>query len=244
MVVKGMVKNIRGMLKSVIKGMIISFLIVLALHTYVQVMKTSNSNLQNSVLAATGLQSNPNALLFWFLLTAIISYFWSQITSRGWRTSFGKFKTLPNWIMSAIRTTGTSAFPLVMSGVAIALIIRLCLLTPLTSIQFLILMFGILFTQQESLSILAMRLGYSDLNRLVKKTDPVIPAPGFPVMGVVGALAGFLFVIFYADTLLVVAIVVAILVAGTLLIHYRKNKRFPKDSVFIATLTSRFGRSP
>jgi hypothetical protein len=228
MVITGMIKNARGMVKSVIKGMIISFVIVLILHTLLQVMNRSNSDLQNSVLAVTGLQSSPNALLFWFLLTAIITFFWSQITGRGLRPTVGKITSLPTWISSAARTTGMSAVPLVMSGVAIALIIRLCLLTTLTSIQFLIMMFGILYSQQESLTILALRLGYSDILRAVKKTGPSIPATGFPVMGVVGACAGFLFVVFYADTLLEIVIVIAIMVVVAFLIQYRKKKTLSK----------------
>jgi hypothetical protein len=218
-----MLKNIRRMIRNLIKGMIIAFAFVLLLNTVLQVTSLSQSDVAKSVIAAAGLSSRPDALLFWFLFTAILAFFWAQLSGRGVRSTLGKLASMPRWIGNSVKTTGMTAFPLVMAGVAAALIARLFLLTSVTGIQFLVLMFGILFSQAESLTVLALRLGYSDLNRLVRKSGPVIPAPGFPVMGVFGAFCGFLGVLFVADSVPVIAIVVVLMIAGSLVIWYRRR---------------------
>lgn len=244
MVVTGMITNIRGMVRDIIKGMIISFAAVLVLQTLMLAMNMNTSALINSVLATSGLQSSSNALLFWFLFTAIIAFFYSQALNHGIRTTLKKFTTLPGWIGTSVKTTGITAFPLVMAGIAIALIARLYLLTALTGIQFLVLMIGILYSQQESLAILAMRLVYSDLHRAVKKTGPALPAPGFAVMGVVGAFAGFLIVLFIANSPEIIAFAVILVIAGSAAIWYRRKKALPAGRTLITTLIIGTGRLP
>ena len=91
---------------------------------------------------------------------AILAFFWSQLMFLGVRSTFGKCATIPHWIGNSLKTTGATAIPLVMAGIAAALIVRLYWLTPLTSIQFLVLMAGILYSQQESIAVLALCLGY------------------------------------------------------------------------------------
>lgn len=239
-----MISNIRGMVRDVIKGMIISFGAVLVLQTLMLAMNLNSNKLINPVLAVAGLQSSSNALLFWFLLSAIITFFYSQALNRGIRTVLGKFTTLPGWIGKSAKTTGITAFPLVMAGIAIALIARLYLLTALTGIQFLVLMIGILYSQQESLSILAMQLVYSDLNRVVKKTGPALPAPGYAVMGVTGAFAGFLIVLFIADSLAIIAIAAILAIAGFAAIWYRKKKGLLPGRNLVTVLIICTGRLP
>jgi hypothetical protein len=224
MVLTGMLKNIRGTIRATIRGMIIAFALVLLLNTFLQVTSLRQSDIAKAVIAAAGLSSSPDALLFWFLFTAILAFFWAQITSRGLRKTLGRLATLPRWIGTSVKTTGSTAFPLVMTGVAAALLLRLFLLSGVTGIQFLILMFGILFSQQESLAILALSLGYSDLNRLARKCGPDIPPPGFPVMGVAGAFFGFLGILVIPVSLPVAAGAVVLVVAGSLVVWYRRRK--------------------
>jgi hypothetical protein len=238
MVVTGITTNIRGMAKGVIKAMIISFAAVLVLQTLLLATNLDTGDLVNSVLAVAGLQSSPNALLFWFLFTAIIAFFYSQATSRGLRSTVSRFTTLPDWIGTAARTTGSIGFPLLMAGVAIALIVRFYLLTALTGIQFLILLFGILYSQQESIAVLAMRLLYSDLNRVVKKTGPALPSPAVPVIGIAGAFIGFVIVLFISDIPLLIAAAVILMIAGTAAIWYQRKKAHPAGLTALVVLVS------
>lgn len=220
-------QNIRSMAKSLIKTMIIAFALVLLLHTFLQVTRLTQEELVQMIIAASGLGSHPNAMLFWFLFTAILAFFWSQVTGRGIRGMLSHGKTVPRWIYASAMTTGSAAFPLIMAGIAAALVVRLLLLTVMTDIQFLILMFSIIFSQQESLFILAMSLGWSDLRRMVKKTGPVIPAPGFPVMAVLGAFCGFILALFTADSLPLIAVIAILIVAVSAGIWYRKRIAAP-----------------
>jgi hypothetical protein len=232
MVIAGIIKNIRGMLKRVIIGMVISFVVVLVLHTLLMFINPAGSSqgtndLLNALLGMTRQQSSPTVLLFWFLLTAIIAFFYSQIRSNGLRKTGHKVATLPGWILAAARTTGISAVPLAMGGVAIALLVRMFFLNTLTSIQFLVIMLGLLLSQQESMGVLALRLGYSDLYRFVRKTGPHIPQPGFPVMGIAGAGAGFVIVLFVADIFLIFVGVTIIAIAGIFYFLSQKHRTMP-----------------
>jgi hypothetical protein len=114
-----------------------------------------------------------------------------------------------------------------MGGAAVALLVRMFFLNTLTSIQFLVIMVGILFSQQESLGILAVRLGYSDLVRTIRKTGPQIPAPAFPAMGFVGATVGFLLVLFFADIFLVFVAVTIIAIVGLFYFMFQKRRSVP-----------------
>lgn len=239
-----MVHNIRGMVKVLIVGMIFAFAIVLLINTFLQATSLSQNEIVKFIIAAAGFSSSPDALFFWFLFTAILAFFWSQLVSRGVRSTLGKLATLPRWILTSVKTTGSTAFPLVMAGIAVALLVRLFLLTTVTGIQFLILMFGILYSQQESLAVLAMSLGYSDLNRLIRKSEPVIPAPGFPVMGVVGAFCGFLIALFIADSLFIIAGVVILMVIGTVAVWYRRRRAAPAITASPAGTSLPGGRGP
>ena len=76
----GMIKNSRKMIKGLITGIILSFVIVLVIHTLLLLAATGapgtgNTDLATSVLALAGLQSSPQALLFWFLLAGIVALF-------------------------------------------------------------------------------------------------------------------------------------------------------------------------
>jgi uncharacterized membrane protein len=115
-----------------------------------------------------------------------------------------------------------------MAGVAIAAAIRLLFLTPVASIPFFIIMLGILFSQHESIAVLAMRLGFSDLHNIVRKSGPAVPSEAFPVAGILGASAGFLLVIFFADTLLALEIAVGLLVIGSVLALVLRRRANPR----------------
>lgn len=217
-------KNSGRMIKGMIMAVAVSFAIVLLLHAILLMMNPGGSDLAATVLAPAGLQSSANALLFWFLLTAILAFAWGQVQARGLVKAIGKLGTLPAWIGGAARTTGISAVPLVMGGMAVALVLRLYLLSVLTGLQFLILLTGILYSQQESIAVLALSLGYSDLHRMVRG-GPAIPAPGLPVMGVLGACAGFVLVLFVEDSLLLAGAAVVLMIAGAMVVLLRKRPR-------------------
>jgi len=84
-------------------------------------------------------------------------------------------------------------------------------------------MFGIIFSQQHSLSILAMSLGWSDLRRVFTRTGPSVPAPGFAVVCVTGAFIGFLAGLFVADSLLLIALVAVLFIAGLGIAWFRRR---------------------
>lgn len=222
-VVTTTIRNIRGTVKMVIKGMIIAFAIVFLINILLQVTDLGQSDIAQSVLTGSGLNSSPDTQLFWFLFMAILAFFWSQLMFRGVRSTFGKLATIPRWIGNSLKTTGITAFPLFMAGIAAALIVRLYWLTPLTSIQFLVLMGGILYSQQESIAVLALSLGYSDITRILTRSGPDIPPLAFPVMGVAGAAFGFLLVLFFADTVPIIVAAIILLIVSSFIIRYRKR---------------------
>jgi len=218
--VSGLVKNLPKMAKEMILAAVISLVLVTLLHAALILLYpdgAGGTDFPGAILAVAGLQSSPAALLFWFLFAAIFAFFWSQIRGRGIRPTGQKLASMPGWIAWSLKNAGSGAFPLVMAGVALAAAIRLLLLAPVAAIPLVVLMLGILFSQHESMAVLALRLGYSDLYRAVRKGGPALPSEAFPVAGILGAAAGFLLVVFYADALLALEIAVVLLVIGSIL---------------------------
>lgn len=238
------IKNIRATSKGIIKAMIISFAAVLVLQTLLLALHMDTSAIINSVLAVAGFQSSPDALFFWFLATAIIAFAYSQVRGMGTKKAIAKAGSLLSWIGSAARSAGSFAFPLLMTGCALALLVRLYLLSAVTGVQFLILLFGVLYSQQESLAILAIRLLYSDVNRVAKKTGPSLPRPAFPVMGVAGACAGLILVLFFSDIVILVAVTAALAIIGFAIILIRKKRAAPPKSGLPASPAGSGGKMP
>ena len=239
----GLIKNLPKMVNDMIIGAVISFILVTLLHTILVLLYpdgAGGTDFPGAVLATAGLQSSAMALLFWFLFAAIFAFFFAQVRSRGIRPTGQKLASTPGWIAWSLKNAGISAFPLAMAGVAIAAAIRLLVLTPVATIPFFVLMLGILFSQHESIAVLAMRLGFSDLHTIVRKSGPAVPSEAFPVSGILGAAAGFLLVIFFADTLLALEIAVGLLVIGSVLALVLRKRANPH--VVNALLV--FGRFP
>jgi hypothetical protein len=211
------------MVRKLVTGMVIAFILVLFLNAFLQVTRLSQDDIPKTIIAASGLGSSPHALLFWTLFSAILAFFWSQLTGLGIRGLLGRCRSLPGWIGSSAADAGIAAVPLVMAGAGAALLVRFFLLTPATDILLLIVMTGILFSQQHSLTILAMSLGWSDLRRVIRGTEPSVPAPGFAVVCVAGASLGFLAGLFVTDFLIIIAPVAVLFVAGLAVTWYRKR---------------------
>lgn len=244
--ITGFIKNLPKMAKDMIIAAVVSFIAVTLLHAILMVMFPDGipgTDIPGSILAVAGLQSSPTALLFWFLFAAIFAFFYAQVKSQGTKKTWNKVTSMPGWIAASVKTAGIGAFPLAMAGVSIAVVIRMFFLTTMTSIQFFILMVGILYSQRESIAVLAMRLGYSDLNRVVKKTGPRLLPESYPVTGFMGAAAGFLLVIFFADTLLAIEIAVVLLIIGSVLalILRKRANPLPVNALLVFGC---FGRSP
>lgn len=216
-------RNFPAMVRGLVKGMVIAFALVLFLNAFLQVTSLSGDDIPKMIIAASGLGSSPHALLFWTLFSAILAFFWSQLTGLGIRGLLGRCRTLPGWFGSSAATAGVAALPLVMAGAGAALLVRFFLLTTATDILLFIVMTGILFSQQHSLSILAMSLGWSDLRRVIKRTGPSIPAPGFAVVCVTGAFLGFLAGLFVPDTLLLISAVAVLFLVGLAVTWYRRR---------------------
>ena len=227
----GLIKNLPKMVKGMIIAAVISFILVTLLHTILVLLYpdgAGGTDFPGAVLATAGLRSSPIALLFWVLFAAIFAFFFAQVRSRGIRPTGQKLASTPGWVAWSLKNAGIGAFPLAMAGVAIAAAIRLLFLTPVASIQFFIMMLGILFSQHESIAVLAMRLGYSDLHTIVRKSGPAVPSEAFPVAGILGAAAGFLLVIFFADTLMALEIAVGLLVIGMILALVFRKRADPR----------------
>jgi len=239
----GLIKNLPKMVKGMIIAAVVSFILVTLLHAVLLLLfpdGAGGADFPGAVLATAGLRSSPMALLFWFLFAAIFAFFFAQVRSRGIRPTGQKLASTPGWITWSLKNAGIGSFPLAMAGVAIAAAIRLLVLTPVASIPFFVMMLGILFSQHESIAVLAMRLGYSDLHRVVRKSGSAVPSEAFPVAGILGAAAGFLLVIFFTDTLLALEIAVGLLVIGSVLalvLRKRANPRVVNALLF-------FGRFP
>jgi hypothetical protein len=228
--ITGLIKNLPNMVKDMIIGAVISFILVTLLHSILVLLYpdgAGGTDFPGAVLATAGLQSSAMALLFWVLLSAIFAFFFAQVRSRGIRPTGQKLASTPRWIAWSLKNAGISAFPLAMAGVAIAAAIRLLILTPVSSIPFFVLMLGILFSQHESIAVLAMRLGFSDLHIIIRKSGPAIPSEALPVSGIIGAAAGFLLVIFFTDTLLALEIAVGLLVIGSVLALVLRKRANP-----------------
>jgi hypothetical protein len=238
-----MIKNIPTMIRGIILAAVVSFILVTLLHAVLLLLfpdGAGGTDFPGAVLATAGLQSSAMALLFWVLFAAIFAFFFAQVRSRGIRPTGQKLASTPGWIAWSLKNAGISAFPLAMAGVAIAAAIRLLVLTPVASIPFFVLMLGILFSQHESIAILALRLGYSDLHNIVRKSGPAIPSEAFPVSGILGAAAGFLLVIFFADTLLALEIAIGLLVLGSVLALVLRKRGNPRAGNALLV----FGRVP
>jgi hypothetical protein len=242
-VVTGLAKNLPKMARDMIIAAAISFVLVTLLHAVLILIwpdGAGGTEFPGPLLATAGLASSATALLFWFLFAAIFAFIFAQVRSRGLRATGQKLASAPGWIAWSVKNAGISTFPLAMAGVAVAAAIRLALLTSATSIQFFILMAGILFSQHESIAVLALRLGYSDLYRVVRKGGPALPPEAFPVSGVLGAALGFLLVIFFTDTLLALEIAVGLLVIGSILALVMRKRADPRTVSALMV----FGRIP
>jgi len=222
-VVTTTIRNIRGTAKRFIRGMIIAFALVFLLNILLQITDLRQTDIADSLLTVSGLNSSPDTQTAWFLLMALLAFFWSQLVYHGFGRTLGKLASTPRWIGTSLKTAGTTAFPLFMAGVAVALIVQLYLFTSMTSIQFIVLMAAILYSQQESITVIALCLGYSDITRIIKRSDPDIPPLAFPVTGVLGAVCGFILVLLTADTVPIIVAAVILLVVSSFIIRYRKR---------------------
>jgi len=118
-ILENITRNFHSMVRKLVTGMVIAFVLVLFLNTFLQVTSLAGDDIPKTIIAASGLASSPHALLFWTLFSAILAFFWSQLTGLGVRGLLGRCRSLPAWIGSSAATAGIVALPLLLDRVPV-----------------------------------------------------------------------------------------------------------------------------
>lgn len=222
---------VKGIVPGFLKNLPLTILIIVivwALHTYLLVVINEGFNYDGSLVSqmlATG-GREATGTLFWLLIGYFVAILVYKIRYKDLGNSISRLKTVPSWVSTSFQGAGTLSVPTILAGAGIAALIGAVLNDRVVALQLTLLMLGALVAQQNSMLSLAIRLGWSDLKRRnVKGFDTHAYNPSWAVMGVFGAVIGWVAAtVFPLDYLYLIIIAVILIVPGVYLIfQHSKN---------------------
>jgi hypothetical protein len=186
LIVKGLLKGLPW--KIVIAGLV--FVFTWLVHTFLMVGPNggygagSNAFLDN-VLALRGRVIS--GTLFWTLLTALPLMIGRRLLREGITKTVKDLITLPAWLRRSWHQAAGISLPVLIASMALHLLFASWLNNRLVSLQLILVLVGSLLSQNRSLSQLALKLGYQDFSRLLRRSNP---APYSPAWGAIILAAG------------------------------------------------------
>jgi len=220
--------------KQIVKRMVLIALIVLVIHTYLLVVVNEGFNYDGSnplvgeMLAMSGRVIS--GTLFWILLMWIGTLVFTQIKKKGISGMVENIRQTPSWVLSMKDRTGTISTAILMGGVGAALILTGYISNFLVSLLLMLAIIGAFVARQESILLLACRLAYSDILRILKRAEGFTSIDiAFPTVALSGALGGFLLSIVIGGSFLLKIMGVAFI--GVSYYMYNKQNDGTKPNV-------------
>ncbi len=218
---------------SVIKGMVVSVVIsaVLGNAVHFYLMGWLNDGWNNGgnpwldpIIFLVG-QNPAKVMLFYFMITYLFWWLIGMFRSRGIVPTLKMIVTSPIWMVKSLTSIGFAVLPMLMGGLAVSFVLGLTVLTGPTSITMFLMMITVLVSQDESLLIMGLQLGFKDASGLVNRNQqPMLPSPHVPSAAVVGAGIGFGYIAFFNTNPMVIGGIAALSIAGLVYMFIRSRK--------------------
>ena len=131
--------------------------------------------------------------LFWALLAALVTTAIARLRRVGLRQAASEVRSAPGWLWEAVRSAGPIARPLLLfGGAALALLAGTLMDHRLIVLQLALAGAGILIVRQQSVLWTVLRLGWIDLQRLLRRDDTSDLNVAWLGAGTLGATLGML----------------------------------------------------
>jgi hypothetical protein len=176
-----------------IPKMIGLMLLALFVHTYLLVVVNEgfsySSTWASGILALEGQVTS--GTLFWTLLGGLASTAYYKLRRREMKKTLENIHSMPTWIRGSMKGAAGLALPILLVGGAAAMLISFLFNNALISLQLALIMAGAMVAQQQSLFVLALRLGWSDWNHSFKKDQYMQFNIAWAGAAITGATLGF-----------------------------------------------------
>lgn len=230
MMIKSLITGIPQMLKSIIITTILSFVGTLAIHFYLILFPNDGYNsagnpILNSILVLGDIQPTANVYLFWFLGNYLFWYVIGTFKQYGIAGGVKQFLTTPLFVGRSLKQSGFGAFPMLMGGLGFAFILRLGILGTMTTLQMFLMTIGILVSQEDSITLIGLRLFFNDVKNMVNKGSDEPPEFGLPATMVLGSVIGFAYLVFMPYNVFMVKVVAGLMVLGLIAMFLQGRKR-------------------
>lgn len=241
MIIKAYITGIPSMIKSMIISAILSGIIANAIHFYLMGWVNDGWNYGGNpwldpMIFITGQETSAKVMLFYFMITYLFWWLIGMFRSRGIGKTVKLIATTPIWIVKSLTSIGFGVFPMIMGGLAVSLVLGLAFLTKPSAITMFLMMLTVLISQEESLMVMGLQLGFKDVSKVVNKGQPArLPSPYMPSAAIIGAAIGFGYKAFFVADTLVVGGVALLCIAG-LVYMFMKGRRGQAAAVYATLL--------
>ena len=229
---------------SVIKGMVVSAVIsaVLGNAVHFYLMGWLNDGWNNGgnpwldpIIFLVG-QNPAKVMLFYFMITYLFWWLIGMFRSKGIVPTLKMIVTSPIWMVKSLTSIGFAVLPMLMGGLAVSFVLGLTVLTGPTSITMFLMMITVLVSQDESLIIMGLQLGFKDASGLVNRNQqPRLPSAHVPSAAIVGAGIGFGYMAFFNTNPMVIGGIATLSIAG-LVYMFIKSRKGPQAAVLCTLL--------
>jgi hypothetical protein len=230
MILKAYITGIPGMIKWMIISAVISGVLANAVHFYLLGWVNDGWNYGGNpwldpIIFITGQEASPKVMLFYFMATYLFWWLIGMFRSRGIGKAVSMIASTPIWIVKSMTSIGFGIFPMIMGGLAVSFILGLILLSGPSAITMFLMMITVLISQEESLIVMGLQLGFKDVAGLVKGDEPAgVPSPHMPAVAIIGAAIGFGYMAFFNTDPIVISGIVVLCIAGLIFMFMKKRK--------------------
>jgi len=243
MMIKAVITGIPQMIKSMIVTSVISGAFTLGLHFYLILVPNDGYNssgipILDSILVLANVNPTPpNVLLFWFLANYLFWMIIGTFKEHGLVGGVKQFVTTPLFAINGLRESGFGAFPMIMGGLGFAFIMRLGVLGTMTTIQMFLMMFGIILSQEDSITLIGMDLFFTDVRKLVNRGKEIESSGfGLPTSMILGSIIGFAYLVFFPYNVVMVQILLVLMVLGVGGMFIQSRKKGAADKVALSLM--------
>jgi len=235
MIIKAYITGIPSVIKGMVVSAVISAVLGNAVHFYL--MGWLNDGWNNGgnpwldpIIFLVG-QNPAKVMLFYFMITYLFWWFIGMFRSKGIVPTLKMIVTSPIWMVKSLTSIGFAVLPMLMGGLAMSFVLGLTVLTGPTSITMFLMMITVLVSQDESLLIMGLQLGFKDASGLVNRNQqPRLPSAHVPSAAIVGAGIGFGYMAFFNTNPMVIGGIAALSIAG-LVYMFIKSRKGPQAAV-------------
>lgn len=241
MILKAYITGIPGMIKWIVFSALISGILANAVHFYLLGWVNDGWNYGGKpwldpIIFITGQETSPKVMLFYFMITYLFWWFIGMVRSRGMGKTVSMMASTPMWIIRSLTSTGFGAFPMIMGGLAVSFLLGLTILSGPSAITMFLMMITVLISQEESLMVMGLQLGFKDVSNIIKQGEPAeLPSPYMPTVAIIGVAIGFGFMAFFNADPIVIGGIAFLCVTG-LIYMFMRSKKSQTAAVYITLL--------